>query len=254
MTFTSYIGALDLTLLPAPLCRRLARDVVPRIIGPLERDGIDVTVGHDLTALQPVMALHPERPRLFEIANPVFQPSASARDTIVLLMHRGQEPVACAACRVKWVEGSVAEALQDRTALYDEPLPLGEEGQVFRVKTRSAHAIEGCFVLWTTAVVVLPGNPGVFKAVIRLLHLKALGEHPWSHAVALASDRIASRYSLDVEGYAAVEPGVAWKRDGVWTPYRFVHAPRRWVRELVVAPEFADLRKPLGAPVLEDDA
>lgn len=228
--------------------RHLANEAVPNLLNFLGAAGIRVECGHDLSVIAEVQALHPKAPRLFELANPLLQINLDRSNTFVLKLVRNEDnrPVGCVGCRLRWVEGSVGAALESQALLVDHP--EFRRGQFIVTGDWARH--NGDFhAAITTGLCIMPGNPGLMKVALRLLHLHVLGQWQFGFYLAVCGAEFAGKYPLDVEGYTDIRGGVMWERDGVWTPYRLVTATRAWWRDVIAPNErFSDLSWRLGEP------
>jgi len=248
-----YGDRLDVSRLPEKARDRIAgpAGIMPTIINQMTDQGVDVYATHDLNVIREVQAKRNPRPRLFEIGDPAHQPTANPRDTSIVVLKRGDEVIGCVGCRLKWLEGSLKEALEFGSLIMERP--TGE--QIMVCNAPIARSIDSVPVAVTTGLCVLePDLQGGFKTLIRLLHLWVLMEWQWTYLVAMCTPEFARQYCLDVEGYEATGTGILWNRSDpetglkTWSHYQLVHASRPWWRQLVADDRFADLSIPLGKP------
>lgn len=240
-----YLDAFDTSMLPESL-RGAANRAATQLVAGLQRNGLWPKIGHDLDDVAGVLAQHPEKPRLFEIANPRFQPSADPSNTFVLILEENGEPVASAACRLKWLEESLRRAFERQTLLFDDTAMIPPTS-AFLCETPLAERIEAQHVVVTTGVCVLGKRPGALKAMLRLLHLRAFVVWQWAYIVAICTPEFAAKYPLDVEGFSTICGRFRWLRDGEWKRYRLVLAERSHWRHIVADPDsLADLAVTLG--------
>ncbi len=250
-----YLEIVERFDLPGPDKRRLALKVVPRLIGALELLGIQPMGGYDLSRIPPIMARHPQKPRVSEVSDPVLNPNAGPHDTFVVVFEKDGRDVACACVRLKWIETSLDEAYRSQSLLLEDP---GTKINSTRWLCRAwvaKHEIRSMPVLISNGLCVLPiagqsarDRETTIGALMRLLHLAGYGLFKWSWLLGHAIPKVAAKHAHFTDGFQIVDNGLARIETAGTTDYLFMAGDRLNFGELVRHPSFADLTLKLGQP------
>jgi hypothetical protein len=240
-----YLNAFDGVLLPPSIRQTVAGQGIPGMVRSLEEVGLAPKISNDLQPIVEIQAENPDRMRLFQPFNPLFQPRYSAHDTVVLTVERDDQPVACAGTRLFWVGESLANEMESLRLFYSNVRGMSRPRENVVVTAPTAKRIGDCNVALTGAVFVKQGeSPVVVKAMMRLLHLWVFVHWKWTWLIGLASRPIVRGYGYDTYGFTSAEMGI-W-REG--REYLLLLAPRRHYADLIGNPSFHDLSVALGEP------
>jgi hypothetical protein len=236
-----YLDSWDARDLPRPMRRYLTDEVARGLITILSEQGIKVSVSHSLQTLSDLQAAAGDRwPRLAEPCDPSLNPNASARDTFALIVQRANSPIACAAMRLKPLEGNLATHIASQTLLAERPdlLPPGQQFQA----NGFIEKISDVPIAWGSSLWAYQGVPKIVVPILmRLLHLYSIAHWFWTYSISIAQPRIADHYGLDIHGYEMVTRFVRRStQDGKTTDYRVLIAGRDHIRKLVAHPGFID--------------
>ncbi|MFM7345279.1 MAG: hypothetical protein ACKO1J_07940 [Tagaea sp.] len=216
----------------------------------LEEAGLVPRIDHDLETFAEARAAlaDPRWPKLAEPCDPEFNPGATPGDTfVVYAVNPAGELWGCAASRLRWIEGSLADAIARQSILADRPERL-PEGQRFDAFGGAIANVRDVPVAWGSSLWAHDKAPRILvPAIMRLLHLWTYAHWRWSYTVSIGQPRIADRYGLDVHGYDLVARGCRRTApDGKTTDYRLMIAGRERIRALVGDPGFVDLTRDLS--------
>ncbi len=246
-----YLDAWNPKTLPPPWRRLLAAEVAPPLCAALDEAGLTPRVDHDLENFAEFHSRldDPRWPKLAEPCHPDLNPEFGPADTFVIYMtNPAGEAWACGVSRLRWIEGSLDEAIANQTALADRPERL-PQGQKFGALGGAARRIADTPIVWGSSLWAHDKAPRILvPALMRLVHLWTFAHWRWSHTVSIGQPRIADRYGLDVHGYDSVARGARRTApDGATTEYRLMIAGRDRIRTLVADPGFVDLSRDLSA-------
>lgn len=227
------------------------------LVETLREHGLTVSVGSDLRGVPPIIRSHPRKSRVSELVDPAFNPSAGRHDTIVVILKRGDRDIGCAVVRLKWVEGSLAEAYESKTLFSDEPnrlTPSLSAQKIRCVSTLAQNTIRSCHIAISTGLCIHPDvsrnscPQAVVRSLMRLLHMRAFVEWQWSYLLGHAIDGIARKHAFDTDGFSTMQPGIFRTEAGETTGYRLMIAERTWFENLVCHELYGDPSVSLSDP------
>lgn len=240
-----YLDAFDGVLLPASIRQSVAGQGIPGMVRSLEEVGLQPRIDNDLQRIVEIQAANPDRMRLFQPFNPLFQPRHGPGDTVVLTIERDGLPVACGGTRLLWIGESLAQEMESLRLFYTNVSGMARSRETVVVTAPTAKTIGDCYVAMTGAVFVQQGeDPIVIKTLMRLLHLWVFVHWKWTWLIGLAKRSIVRGYAYDSYGFTSAEMGV-W-REG--REYLLLLAPRRHYADRISDPSFHDLTISLGEP------
>ncbi len=249
-TLPHYLDAWNPKALPPEARRLLSARVAPPLCAVLEEAGFVPRVGFDLETLAEFRhnLADPRWTKLAEPCDPHLNPGATENDTfVVYMLNPAGEVWGCAASRLRWLEGSLADNLAHQTALAERPDRL-PEGQRFASFGAMADGIRDVPVAWGSSLWAHDKAPRMLvPAIMRMLHLWTVAHWAWSYTVSIGQPRIADRYGFDVHGYDVVARGARrTNAEGAATDYRLMIAGRARIRALVTDPGYTDLTRDLS--------
>ena len=240
--------------------RMASRKLVPPLVRTLEHMDLEPRATHDFTHLVRFQEARKDRMHLFQISNPVYQLGMNETNSFALFLYRGEQAVACAALRLKWIETTLAEELSSLRFYYDDVPGMAKPGERCVVTAPTARLIEACPVVVSVSLCVDrdQANGTAVRPLMRLLHLWAAVHWRWSWLIGLAERSVARTYTYDVHGFAGAELGV-WRTrptdvvepDGELPLHEFMllTAPRRHSTATFLRADVGDVGRPLGQPM-----
>ena len=240
--------------------RTASRKLVPPLVGALEQMDLEPRATHDFAHLVRFQEARKDRMHLFQLSNPAYQYGMNETNSFVLFLYRGEDPVACAALRLKWVERTLEDELTSLRFYYDDVAGMAKEPERCVVTAPTARLIEACPVAVSVSLCVDrdQANGAAVRPLMRLLHLWAVVHWRWSWLIGLAERPIARTYTYDIHGFASAELGV-WRTrptdeveaDGELPLHEFMllASPRRHAMATFLRADVGDVGRPLGQPV-----
>lgn len=240
------MSAFDASALPREMRQPVSFETVPRLVQGVREFGLDPYVGHDLRRIAALLEKHPKKPRLSEISSPIINPLAGPHDTTVLVLQRGNDDIACAAVRIKWVESTLARAFESQAILFESHKQIPPGQRFLCTAALSQYEVRSCYVAVSNGLCVLPGErPEVIAALMRLLTLAAFSRFRWSWLIGYALHAIAEKHGFASDGFQAICSGLVRFENDKRVDYRLMLADRMYVRRLIEQPRFSDLSRPL---------
>ncbi|MCZ8312757.1 MAG: hypothetical protein O9320_18075 [Magnetospirillum sp.] len=242
-----FLDAWDARHLPRTLRMYLTDQVALRLVNQLGEFGIVVGISHNLATIKALQLAAARWPRLAEPCDPDLNPSAGPHDTFAIILRRENQPVGCAAMRLKRLEGSLSEHIASQSLLAERPdlLPVGQR---FRA-SGFVEKIADVPIAWGSSLWADTNVPKTMvPTLMRLLHLYTFAHWFWSYSVSIAQPRVADHYGLDVHGYEMVTTFARrYSAEGAATDYRILIACRDHVRRMVQHPGYVDLSVDLSS-------
>jgi len=209
------LDAFQFHRLPVAARPDFARVVVPRLARACHDAGVRPMVSTDLTDFWRICKGDPGRAVASQFVDPALDPEHGPADTAFIVLWRDGLPVASAGARLRWVPGTLAEAIVDGSLLYPRGTPKGWRAECV---ASQARAIAGTWVAVYTgywrARSEDPRDPVPMHLAVRLLHAITLGAWGYSHAVAFCEDGVARSAAHAVWLAEFHQPGVAWDIQG----------------------------------------
>jgi len=210
-----FLDAFTADCLPRPVRSAFGRDVVPSLVRACAAAGLRPMISTDLADFWSICRGDPGRAIMSQFVDPAVDPNAGPTDTAFVILMRNGAPVASAGVRLRWVPGTLGEAVVDGSLLYPHGAPKGFRSQCI---ASLANTISGTHVAVYTgywrARSEDPLDARPMALTVRLLHAYALGAMAWSHGVAFAENGVARAYAHSVWLAEAFQPGVAWEMMG----------------------------------------
>lgn len=198
-------------LLPAPTRMALGHKLI-KIVEWFDANQLEPLLSHDLNDIAALKDRTGEV--LFQPLNPKFQPTASEKNTAVIMVReKGTgEFVACCASRLLELDGSLRKGLVSRTLLYSDARSLREALGRCLIKETCFRAdeIEDADIAFSGGVWVHQrlARLGVVEPMMNLLHSYVIAHWRFLWMVGLATYRVAQRYGFQSYGYADFHDGV----------------------------------------------
>lgn len=248
-----YTSLLDPSHLSKARAELVLDCLVPALLNHLADSGLDVMVGHDLSTVVRFHERNPEFP-VFELFDPVCQPSHSPSDTLILNLFRGDEQVGILGTRRKHAYPDLYTAMRT-LELFHETRDSIPEGKIVLVPEPVGREVRDNFVCWGGINYIVPRerHRGIAKALVRLSRVltMTLPAWRWSWLVALMTEanmlKIGTRsngFRQFTNGVFRVMPGQNMADREYWLGLK----ERRWAEEEFFRPETADLDMALNAP------
>ncbi len=245
-----FLDALTGTALPAAERTRIGRYVAPDLVRNAAAAGFDIVVSHDLRSLSAIRAADPDRMSLYQLSRHDLHPDAGPHDTVIVALLREGVPVACGSMRLRWIEGSLREALESKTLLYADPRQAPADELVV-CRAAQADVIRSCHVavagaLWTSRAATAGGGAAspATRWVVRCLNLIATANYRWSWCVSVSLLGL-MRQAGPIYGADGMSPGVFVMVDGNLKEVVLVHASRERFRANLQLPGYADITQDL---------
>lgn len=240
--------------------RMASRTLVPPLVRALEHLDLEPRATHDVAHLVRFQEARKDRMHLFQIANPAYQSVLNETNFFTLFLYRGDNPVASAGLRLKWIERTLAEELTSLRFYYDDVPGMARERERCIVTAPTARLIEACPVLVSLSLCVDrdQANFAAVPPLMRLLFLWAAVHWRWSWLIGIAERSIARLYTYDIYGFAGAELGVwrnrpsdGYQPDGELplTEFILMTAPRRHTMATFLRADVCDVGRPLGQPI-----
>lgn len=229
-------------------------DTAPRLINAVCEAGLVAWVSHDLGTLAAIKAEDPDRASFYQLSRASLHPEAGRHDTAIVVLTDAGRPVASGSVRIRWIEGTLREALESRALLYADPRQA-PDGEAVICRAAKAGEIRSCDVavaggLWV-ARQHTSADSRVNRLLVRLLTLIATANYRWSWCISVSHPPLMRR-AFPVYGADGVEAGVIVTVDGVPIETVLIHATRMRFVENLRLPAFADPAADLGQPAPAD--
>jgi len=234
--------------------------LVPPLVRALEHLDLEPRATHDFANVVRFQEARKDRMQLIQFSNPAYQLGMNETNSFALFLYRGEQAVACAGLRLKWVETTLAEELTSLRFYYDDVPSMARKGERCVVTAPTARLIEACPVAISVSLCVDrdQANFAAVPPLMRLLHLWGAVHWRWSWLIGLAERPAARTYTYDIYGLAGAELGV-WRTrpsdqiqpDGEWPlhEYMLLTAPRRHSMATFLRADLGDVGRPLGQPI-----
>ncbi len=201
--------------LPRQIRAAFAREIVPSLLRACAVAGVRPMISTDLADFWSICQGDVGRAIASQFVDPAIDPTADAGNTAFVILHRDGKPVASAGARLRWVPGTLGEAVVDGSLLYPHGTPRD-----FR-----AHCVaSGANAIGKTTIAVYTGywraptenprDPVPMHLAVRLLHAYTLGAWGWTHGVSFAEDGVALKFAHPVWLAETIQPGIAWRMMG----------------------------------------
>ena len=240
--------------------RIASRNLVPPLVRTLEHMDLEPRATHDFAHLVRFQEAHKDRMHLFQISNPVYQLGMNETNSFAVFLYRGEQAVACAGLRLKWIETTLAEELSSLRFYYDDVPGMAKAGERCVVTAPTARLIEACPVVVSVSLCVDrdQATGTAVRPLMRLLHLWAAVHWRWSWLIGLSERPVARAYTYDTFGFAGAELGV-WRTrptDQIQPnsemplhEFMLLTSPRRHAMATFLRADVGDVGRPLGQPM-----
>lgn len=212
-----------------------------RIAGAL---GVDIIVTHDLRLYTQLQQDDPARGTFSVMCSPRHQPSASAADTVIIALERGDDLLATYCARRKFVAGDLASAISSGELIYDDPA-TAPPGDRWDCHAPAGRRIADCHVAVGMGIWADQAACGHERRLVPLLARALIAyatlEWQWSFFLGFSSIRPTRAHAFEHYGADGVEHGVDITQRGREFRTRLVYASNSRFRALLAHPDFVDL-------------
>lgn len=244
-----FLDALTCTALPAVERPVIAGRIAPALVRAARDIDLVPMISHHLDTLVEIKAIDPERAFLSQLSNPALHPDAGVQDTAIVLLMQDGRPVASASLRLRWIEGSLRDAIETKALFYADPAQA-PEAELIVCRAAKAQDIRACHVivagaLWVarTATSV---DSRVIKLLVRFLNLLATANYHWSWCISFSLPPL-MRQAFPIYGADGVEHGVYMDIGNRRVETVLVHASRARFLDNLLSPAYLDLANDLDA-------
>lgn len=236
-----FLDAFTTDHLPRPVRSVFAREIVLGLLRACATAGVRPFISTDLADFWSICQGDAGRAVASQFVDPSIDPTAGPADTAFVILQRGGQPVASAGARLRWLPGTLGEAVADGSLLYPHGAPRD-----FR-----AHCVaSGANAIGPTSIAVYTGywrastenprDPIPMHLAVRLLHAYVLGAWGWTHGVSFAEDGVARQYAHAVWLAETIQPGVGWSMMGKAYRLNLVVASRDSIIGKLIDPRATD--------------
>ncbi|MBN9525432.1 MAG: hypothetical protein J0H82_04450 [Alphaproteobacteria bacterium] len=244
----SYLDAVRADYLPGRLRGEVGRHVVPPLLRAAAARGLQVEVSHALSDFWQVCEADPGRAVASQFVNPAVNPGAGPEDTLFVMLTRAGRPVASSGARLKWVPGTLAEAIDDGSLLYPAGTPVGYQGYCHAPAARRIGGWVAVYTAFWRHPNENANDPVPMHLTVRLLHALTLGRWGYAWAVSFAEPPVARRYARQVWLAEVVEAGAGWSMMGRHFDLSLVAVDRAGLLGRLADPRYADPAARLHLP------
>ncbi len=202
--------------------------VAPALANAAAAAGFVPMVGNDLRILKAIKQGDPDRASLYQLSRPELHPGHGPHDTVIVVLTRDGEIVASGSARIRWVDGTLCQAFERRTLLYDDVMQA-PPGERIICRAAKAHVIRDCHVAVAGGLWVdrrhSSADSKVIRLLVRMLNLLATANYHWSYCISVSHPPL-MRHAFPIYGADGVDSGVIVEVDGRPIETVLVHASR----------------------------
>jgi hypothetical protein len=202
--------------------------VAPALANAAAEAGFVPMVGNDLRILKAVKQGDPDRASLYQLSRPELHPGHGPHDTVIVVLTRDGEIVASGSARIRWVNGTLCEAFERRTLLYDDVMQAPPAERII-CRAAKAQVIRDCHVAVAGGLWVdrrhSSADSRVIRLLVRMLNLLATANFHWSYCISVSHPPL-MRHAFPIYGADGVDSGVIVEVDGRPIETVLVHASR----------------------------
>jgi len=223
-----FLDALTCNALPAIERPIIAGRIAPALVRAARDADFVPMVSHSLDTPAAIKAIDPERAFLSQLFNPALHPDAGVSDTAVVVLMQDGQPVASGALRLRWIEGSLQDAIETKALFYTDPAQA-PEAELIVCRAAKARDVKACHVIVAGALWVAKAastaDSRVVKLLVRFLNLLATANYHWSWCISFSLPPL-MRQAFPIYGADGVEHGVCMDIGNRRVETMLVHASR----------------------------